>query len=81
LFPASGYYEKSCYEHRGASVFMDGGASFGYMPRSGITGSCGRTVLNVSERLISRVIIQGCVSTSGRGTAYSPPGEGFSQVS
>jgi hypothetical protein len=44
LFPASGYHKEDHYEHSGTRSPVHGGASFGYIPKSGIIGSSGKSI-------------------------------------
>ena len=46
LFPASGYHKQGWYEHSGTGALWHGGTSFGYIPKSGITRSSGRSICN-----------------------------------
>lgn len=61
---------------------MDGGASFGYIPRSGKNRLCGRSIPNVSEippdgfpEWLSKFAFPPAVEECLLGTAYSSPRE------
>ena len=51
MFPASGYHRKGCFEHSGTPAPVYGGACFGYMPKSGIAESSGRSISNFLRNL------------------------------
>jgi hypothetical protein len=63
LFPVSNYYDYSCYEHSGTCVLGIWGNIFGYMPRSSIGVSSGRTISKFlrnhqGDLVISKVVVE-----------------------
>ena len=51
LFPASGYHKKAAMNIVEHMPLWHGGASFGYIPKSGIAGSSGRYISNLLRNL------------------------------
>ena len=51
LFPASGYHKKAAMNIVEHMPLWHGGASFGYIPKSGIAGSSGRSISNFLRNL------------------------------